>query len=134
MSLAPGTAAAQTTPPFVTGTHLEPLTNFTQVVLTFNEIVSFGSGFRVTVDGVARRLRGISPPGYSVKLRVDEIPPGAVVIVSYDPPSNPSWRLRGSISGLFAESFRWNVSTNMEIPTVAEVYGALKLYFSGSVT
>ncbi len=94
------------------------------------------TGFTVTVDGDKRRLRGLSHvlPGDRVGLKVDPIPDGAVVIVSYTKLPNPIYHVKSHNTSLLVEDFRWNVSTNMQIPTVAEVYEALRSYFSGTVT
>ncbi len=142
LSFVPGTAVAQqdSTPPSVTSVVVFDHTNYeTRLLVRFDEVVIDANSLQfgvTTDDGTARTVSGpqITLDGLGVSLNVRPIiPENAVILVSFSQVEGSSWRLKDA-AGNEVEAFRWNVSTNMQIPTVAEVYEALKSYFSGTVT
>ncbi len=144
LSLVPGTAVAQqdTTPPspisvFVFG-HFGSTTTYLEV--SFDELLSGDNAssltFGVTVDdGISRTVASVQfvPDRQGLRLTVrPQILDGAVIVVSYSRVAGTTLYVQDP-SGNLVEDFRWRVGVG-QIATVAEVYGALKSYFSGSVT
>ncbi len=144
LSFVPGTAVAQqdSTPPSVTSVVVEGhFGTSTRLQMSFDEVLDYETTnsfqFGVTTDdGTARTVVGVQVAANDRVLFITvrpRIPENAVILVSYSQVGAASLWLRDP-AGNLVEDFRWNVSTDMQIPTVAEVYEALRSYFSGTVT
>jgi len=142
--LAPGTAVAQqdSTPPSIVSFSGAPsndgstyilVIRFTEPLSTSFAHLSFRVTFGDTVQTGLFILGTLDPPEVAIQVTGRLPAPGQTVIVSYSQTAQtPAGTLKDA-AGNLVEDFRWRVGVG-QIATVAEVYAALKLYFSGSVT